>query len=93
MDKEKYFDNYLILKTELEKRRYVFLNVYHISKINNLLKIFGLGLYHTTIEIDEIEYSFGSTEDELSGIYLNKKNEINNNLILKGKFFNFLYYF
>jgi len=46
-----------------------------------------LGLYHTTIEIGDLEYSFGSTEDESSGIYINMKNEINNNLTLKGIFF------
>ncbi len=85
MDKEKYFDYYLLQQTELKAGRYVFLNVYHISKLNHCLKIMGVGLFHTSIEIDEMEYSYGSTQDDFSGIYINKKNEANNNLILKGK--------
>lgn len=85
MDQDRYFENYLIQETELKTGRYVFLNVYHISKINYLFKFFGLGLYHTTIEIDDVEYSYGSTDDDNSGIYMNKKNiALNKNMILKG---------
>ncbi len=84
MDKDKYFDYFLIQQTELKSGRFVYLNVYHISKINYMLKFLGLGLFHTTIEIEDIEYSFGSTQDDFSGIYINKKNQIFNNLVLKG---------
>lgn len=84
MEKEKYFENFLVQETELKSGRYVFLNVYDILKLNCFLRIFGLGLYHTTIEIDDLEFSFGSTEDDSSGIYINKKNQLKNNLALKG---------
>lgn len=84
MEKEKFFENYLIQKTELESGRFIFLNVYHISKLNQIFNFFGFGLYHTTIEIDDLEYSFGSTEDDASGIFIIKKNDPKDNLVLKG---------
>lgn len=86
MDKENYYSTYLIKQTELKTGRYVYLNVYHITKFNYLLKIMGLGLFHTSIQIEDLEYSYGSTEDNLCGIYIHKINETNDNLILKGKF-------
>ena len=88
MENDKYFENYLIQKEELKSGQLVFLNIYHITKVNCFLKLFGLGLYHTTLEIDEIEYSFGSTEDEQStGICVYYKNESELKLELKGKIY------
>lgn len=83
--KERFFENYLIQKEELLNGKLVFLNIYHISKVNCFLKLLGLGLYHTSLEIDDIEYSFGSTEDESSGIIVYHKNESELKLELKGK--------
>jgi hypothetical protein len=86
MENEKYFENYLIQKEELKSGQLVFLNIYHISKVNCFLKLFGLGLYHTSLEIDDIEYSFGSIEDDkITGITANYKNESDLKLDLKGK--------
>ncbi|KAL0479520.1 hypothetical protein AKO1_007785 [Acrasis kona] len=39
----------------------VFLNVYDITGDQNDFKIFGLGLYHTGVEVDGMEFTFGES--------------------------------
>ena len=35
------------------------MNVYDIISKNNLLNTFGMGIFHTGIEVNEIEYAYG----------------------------------
>lgn len=51
----------------------VHLNVYHIAKVR-YSQITGLGLYHSTIEINsksyiDLEYSFGKSSHDETGVY------------------------
>jgi deubiquitinase DESI2 len=46
----------------------VYINIYDLNNINICLWDFGLGIYHSGIEIDEYEYSFGG----IRGIYITK---------------------
>jgi hypothetical protein len=46
----------------------VYINIYDINNINSYLWNIGLGIYHSGIEIDEYEYSFGG----IRGIYITK---------------------
>jgi len=46
----------------------VYLNVYHFTKFNYITQIFGIGLYHTTLEVFEVEFYFGNTLLNESGI-------------------------
>ncbi|CAG9317556.1 unnamed protein product [Blepharisma stoltei] len=47
----------------------VYLNVYHIAKLSKYTATVGMGIYHSTIEINNLEYSFGKGDEEGSGIY------------------------
>ena len=79
------FEEY-IEKREFKYGEPVYLCVYHLFWINYILQIFGLGLFHTTIEINEKEYSFGSTKEDIPGIFLNKAGELKH-LTLKEKIY------
>ena len=48
----------------------VILNVYDIIKFNKYLDFLGLGVYHTGVEIDGIEYAYGgNTLVDTTGVY------------------------
>ena len=85
LENQKKSEKLFLNKQELKKGSPVYLRIYHMTKINFLIQFFGFGLYHTSLEIDEFEYSFGSTEDDNSGIYINYKNEEITGISLKGK--------
>ena len=36
---------------------------------NYIIQLFGLGIYHSAIEINGLEYSFAYTKDDNSGIF------------------------
>lgn len=55
-------------KKEINKGIPVYLNVYNISGVNYFFQIFGLGIFHTGVEITDREYSFGSTDRDYSGV-------------------------
>ena len=55
-------------KKERNKGIPVYLNVYNISGVNYFFQIFGLGIFHTGVEITDREYSFGSTDRDYSGV-------------------------
>jgi hypothetical protein len=38
----------------------VYLNIYDISGANKFLHCLGIGVYHTTININDQEYKFGA---------------------------------
>lgn len=75
--------NDFLLKKEFKYGNPVYLNIYHLSFVNFILQIFGIGLYHTTIEVQDLEYSFGSTNEEVAGIFTNKAGTISTRLRLK----------
>ena len=50
----------------------VYLNVYDLSNLNECLWNCGLGIYHTGIQIEDNEYSFGG----IQGIYVCKPTSI-----------------
>ena len=80
------FEEY-ISKKEFQKGTPVWLNVYHLTWLNYILQIIGLGLYHTSIEINSLEYSFGASEEDVPGFYINKIGEISKILTLKEKIY------
>ena len=50
----------------------VYLNIYHLTIFNYILQFFGIGFFHTSLEINDIEYSFKLGIGEESGIFLNR---------------------
>ena len=55
--------NYEFLHGEI-----VYLNVYHVTCFNSILEFFGVGIYHSSIEVYKTEYTFGWNNDGISGI-------------------------
>ena len=47
----------------------VILNIYDLNKINYYLHSFGLGFYHTGIQVFDQEYSFASHESSGTGVF------------------------
>ncbi|GER34757.1 PPPDE putative thiol peptidase family protein [Striga asiatica] len=47
----------------------LYLNVYDLTPINNYLYWFGLGIYHSGIEVHDMEYGFGAHEFSTSGVF------------------------
>ncbi|CAN6296909.1 unnamed protein product [Urochloa humidicola] len=47
----------------------VYLNIYDISPLNHYLYWFGLGIFHTGIEVHGMEYGFGAHEYPTSGVF------------------------
>ncbi len=62
----------IITKIKNEKGLGVYLNVYHLSILNYLLQLFGFGFFHTTLEINDYEYSFKLCTGDESGIFYNR---------------------
>lgn len=77
----------LIEKAKLEDGYAIYLNVYHLSIINYVIQIFGIGFFHTTLEVNNIEYSFGATIGNVSGIFYNTFGEGSPNIHLKEKIY------
>ncbi|GMY29951.1 deSI-like protein At4g17486 isoform X2 [Fagus crenata] len=47
----------------------LYLNVYDLTPINNYLYWFGLGVFHSGIEVHGLEYGFGAHEYSSSGVF------------------------
>ncbi|RZB56886.1 DeSI-like protein isoform D [Glycine soja] len=47
----------------------VYLNVYDLTPANNYLYVFGVGIFHSGIEVHGMEYGFGAHEYPTSGIF------------------------
>ncbi|CAH9086795.1 unnamed protein product [Cuscuta europaea] len=47
----------------------VYLNVYDLTPINGYAYWFGLGVYHSGVQVHGIEYGFGAHEHSTSGIF------------------------
>ena len=50
----------------------VYLNIYHLTIFNYILQFFGFGFFHTSLEINDIEYSFKLGIGDESGIFYNR---------------------
>ncbi|XP_020576337.1 deSI-like protein At4g17486 isoform X3 [Phalaenopsis equestris] len=50
-------------------KSHLFLNVYDLTPINNYLYWFGLGIFHSGIEVHGMEYGFGAHEYPTSGVF------------------------
>ena len=59
-----------IVKKEYGLR--VYLNIYHLTIFNYILQFFGIGFFHTSLEINDIEYSFKLGIGDESGIFINR---------------------
>ena len=85
-EKPSSFDEY-ITKKEFQIGTPVWLNVYHLTCLNYFLQIIGVGIYHTAIEIESLEYSFGATKEDVPGFYINEIGQISKLLKLKEKIY------
>lgn len=47
----------------------VYLNVYDLTPINGYAYWFGLGVYHSGVQVHGVEYGFGAHEHSTSGIF------------------------
>lgn len=86
LKKDKFIKDILI-KALVRDGSPVYLNVYHLSPVNYVIQILGCGFFHTTIEVNDIEYSFGGTNKEGSGIFYNKFGEGSEKIKLKEKIY------
>lgn len=50
-------------------RALLYLNIYDLTPINNYLYWFGLGIFHSGIEVHDLEYGFGAHEYPTSGVF------------------------
>ncbi|CAA0810098.1 PPPDE putative thiol peptidase family protein [Striga hermonthica] len=63
----------LCRKSSVKRRRgsahQVNLNVYDLTSINGYAYWLGLGVYHSAVEVNGVEYAFGGHEYETTGIF------------------------
>lgn len=50
------------------KQNDVYLSVYNITKLNKFLKYLGIAIYHTAVQVNNIEYNYGAHCGSFSGI-------------------------
>ncbi|PNY00547.1 desi-like protein at4g17486-like protein [Trifolium pratense] len=47
----------------------VYLNVYDLTQFNGYAYWFGLGVYHSGVQVHDVEYAFGAHEHASTGIF------------------------
>nr|GMD81370.1 deSI-like protein At4g17486 isoform X1 [Ipomoea batatas] len=52
-----------------KSRALLYLNVYDLTTINNYLYWFGLGVFHSGIEVHGLEYGYGAHDFSSSGVF------------------------
>ena len=65
------FDEFKYNKDQLYFNRtpqVVYLNIYNVVSANSFLECLGFGLYHTSVGIYGMEFSYGGHDEALSGI-------------------------
>ena len=65
----------------------VYLNIYHLTYFNYLLQFFGFGIFHTSLEINDNEYSFNMGVNDESGIFINNYKDGMEKKLLKEKIY------
>lgn len=58
-----------VLDTDKKTNTMVYLNVYDLTPANNYLYMFGVGIFHSGIEVHGMEYGFGAHEYSTSGVF------------------------
>lgn len=48
-------------------REPIILNIYHVTNVNKFFEFFGFGLYHTSVGVYGMEFSYGGHDAELPG--------------------------
>ena len=46
----------------------VYLNIYNVTTINGCLEFLGFGLYHPSVGLYDLEFSYGGHDEDTSGI-------------------------
>ncbi|XP_050229696.1 deSI-like protein At4g17486 [Mercurialis annua] len=54
---------------EGNSRAMLYLNIYDLTPVNNYLYWFGLGIFHSGIEVHSMEFGFGAHEYPTSGVF------------------------
>lgn len=52
-----------------KSQTHLYLNVYDLTPVNNYLYWFGLGVFHSGIEVHGMEYAFGAHDYPTSGVF------------------------
>ena len=59
--------------TEISEGEPIYLNIYNVSNLNLFLSYFGIGIYHTSLQVYKTEYCYGYAYDaKSSGIGINE---------------------
>jgi hypothetical protein len=53
----------------------VILNVYDLTDHNNWIYWCGIGIYHTGVEVNGIEYAYGGHDYDVSGVFATNPRE------------------
>ena len=65
---------------ELSERRFrganVYINVYDLSQVNTYTYDFGVGAFHSGVEVMGTEYTFGGHESSASGIFTHTPRQV-----------------
>ena len=72
-------------KEEINKGTPVFLKIYHVTSANSIFKFLGIGIYHSSVLLSGIEFSFGFSAEGSCGII--EMNDGNLSLKLKEKLY------
>lgn len=48
----------------------VFLNIFNVHSSNCFLELFGFGLYHTSVQLHNCEFSYGGHDEACSGLVI-----------------------
>jgi hypothetical protein len=62
----------IIIDIKKESGLGVYLNIYHLTILNYFLQLLGFGFFHTSLEINDTEYSFKLCSGDESGIFFNR---------------------
>lgn len=65
---ESKFEVYLREMEQKREREVIYLNIYHVSAANEFLEMLGFGVYHTSVGLYDLEFSFGGHDQDSSGI-------------------------
>jgi len=52
----------------------IYLNIYDLTSLNNFLDCFGIGAYHSAVQIFDTEFSFGAHPYNFTGVIENQPN-------------------
>ena len=62
----------------------VYINVYDLSQVNSYTYEFGVGVFHSGVEVMGTEYTFGGHENSSSGIFTHTPRQVAIKIEAKG---------